>query len=264
MTTPPTIAPIGAVCQVCRGRCAGERVETAPGPKGGTWYIHADMRMCERMGKLRALDLFSGAGGAGMGLHLAGYDVTGVDIRAQPHYPFRFVQGDAFDWLERDLSEYDLIWASPKCQAHSVLTPTAHKGNHEVQLPRVLELLRAQPVPYIVENVQGTQTMMHDPIMLCGSMFGLDVWRHRWFEIGNADVFFLLPSCDHSFAPVLLSGRGNRKIGGRRRGEDAKARRVEASGIDWMTYDEISQAIPPAYSRFLAERVRESQAVEAP
>lgn len=207
----------------------------------------------------RALDLFCCAGGATRGLQLAGYHVTGVDIDPQPRYCGDvFVQGDAFDWLERDLSEFDLIWASPKCQAHSNLTPTAHKGNHEVQLPRVLELLRAQTVPYIVENVQGTQIMMRDPVMLCGSMFGLDVWRHRWFEIGNVDVFFLLPSCDHSFAPVVVSGTPRR--GGIRKEHGAAARR-RALETHWMTRAEMDEAIPPAYSRFLAEQVREVLAV---
>lgn len=188
---------------------------------------------------------------------MAGYHVTGVDIEPQPHYcGDAFIQGDAFDWLENPvrLAEYDLVWASPKCQAHSVLTPTAHKGNHEVQLPRVLDLLRAQPTPYIVENVQGTQTMMRDPVMLCGSMFGLDVWRHRWFEIGNVDVFFLLPSCDHSFAPVLVSGTPRR--GGVRK-EPSAATCRRALQTPWMTRREMDEAIPPAYSRFLAERINE-------
>lgn len=191
-----------------------------------------------------------------MGLHQAGYEVTGVDIRPQPRYPFHFHQGDAFEWLENPtrLAEYDLVWASPKCQAHSVLTPTAHKGNHEIQLPRVLELLRAQSTPYIVENVQGTQTLMRDPVMLCGSMFGLDIWRHRWFEIGNCNVFFLLPPCDHSFAPVLVSGTPRR--GGVRK-EPSAATCRRALETPWMTRKEMDEAIPPAYSRFLAERINE-------
>jgi DNA (cytosine-5)-methyltransferase 1 len=165
-----------------------------------------------------------------------------------------FIRGDAFDWLKRDLSGFDLVWASPKCQAHSKLTPTEHKGNHEVQLPRVLELLRAQPVPYIVENVQGTQTMMSDPIMFCGSMFGLEVWRHRWLEIGNVhDLFFLLPPCDHSFEPVLVSGVFRRK--GQKRREYLLQEKQRAIGIDWMITKELDQAIPPAYSRFLAQHI---------
>lgn len=202
----------------------------------------------------RCLDLFCGAGGAAMGLHQAGYEVIGMDIKSQPRYPFTFQRGNAFDWLEdkERLAQFDLIWASPKCQAHSNLTPTAYKSNHEIQLPRVLDLLRAQPVPYIVENVQGTQILMRDPVMLCGSMFGLDVWRHRWFEIGNVDVFFLLPSCDHSFAPVVVSGTP-RRAGIRQEPCAAACRR--ALETPWMTRAEMDQAIPPAYSRFLAEHI---------
>lgn len=204
---------------------------------------------------MRALDLFCCQGGASAGLVQAGYDVTGVDIEPQPHYPFRFEQGDAFDWLARDLSEFDLIWASPKCQGHSNLTPTAHKGNHEIQLPRVLDLLRAQDVPFIVENVEGAQQHMRNPIMLCGSMFGLNVWRHRWFEVGNTDMFFLLPPCDHSFAPVLISGSPRRDGN---RSEPNAARRRMALETPWMTRAGMDQAIPPAYARFLAEQIQEA------
>lgn len=43
---PLTIAPPGAVCQVCRGACAGELTEAGPGLRGETWYIHADYLVC--------------------------------------------------------------------------------------------------------------------------------------------------------------------------------------------------------------------------
>lgn len=205
---------------------------------------------------MRALDLFCCQGGATRGLQLAGYHVTGVDIEPQPHYcGDAFEQGDAFEWLTRDLSEFDLIWASPKCQGHSVLTPTAHKDNHEIQLPRVLELLRAQPVPFVVENVEGTQVHMRSPVMLCGSMFGLDVWRHRWFELGNTDAFFLLPPCDHSYAPVVVSGSPRR---GGVRTEPSTARRRTALETPWMTRGGMDQAIPPAYARYLALAMQEA------
>jgi len=196
-----------------------------------------------------------------MGLHQAGYEVLGIDCDPQPRYPFAFQQADAFDWLNdpERLAQFDLIWASPKCQAHSNLTPAAYKGNHEVQLPRVLDMLRAQSVPYIVENVPGTEVLMRDPLFLCGTMFGLNIWRHRWFEIGNSSAFFLLPPCNHQGHPVLISGRGMLGVrkGGKRPSEPLKATKEAAIGIDWMITAELDQAIPPVYSRFLAERIME-------
>lgn len=205
----------------------------------------------------KALDLFCAQGGATRGLQLAGYHVTGVDIAPQPRYVGdRFFQDDAFDWLKKDLSEFSLIWASPKCQGHSVLTPTKHKSAHEIQLPRVLEILRAQPIPYIVENVEGTQVYMRNPIMLCGSMFGLNIQRHRWFEMGNTQAFFLLPPCNHSVPPVLISGTTRRLINGKRH-EFSKADCADASGIDWMSRAGLDQAIPPAYATFLARQMQE-------
>lgn len=211
------------------------------------------------MSKLRALDLFCCAGGASMGLHRAGYEVTGVDIAPQPRYPFTFVQDDAFAWLQGErepLTSFDLIWASPKCQAHSVLTPIAYKDNHEMQLPHVLDLLRAQSVPFIVENVQGAQPYMRNPVMLCGSMFGLKLWRHRWFEIGNAAPFFLLPPCNHGFAPVLISGSPRRN--GSRKEPSTEERRA-ALETPWMTRIDMDQAIPPAYAEFLARHIRQQE-----
>lgn len=208
---------------------------------------------------MKALDLFCCAGGATKGLQQAGYHVTGVDITAQPRYCGDvFYQDDAFAWLRGDrepLKNFDLIWASPKCQGHSVLTPAAHKDKHEIQLPTVLELLRAQPVPYIVENVEGTQVYMRNPIMLCGSMFGLNIRRHRWFELGNSDAFFLLPPCSHGDRPILISGQGSRIINGKRNPRLPLSIKNKAIEINWMNREELSQAIPPAYSAFLAKQL---------
>lgn len=204
---------------------------------------------------LRALDLFCCAGGATRGLQEVGYHVTGVDIRPQPHYcGDAFVQADA---MEIDWAGYDLIWASPPCQRYSECTPVNYKSLHPDLLPVVADRLRRQETPYIIENVEMAAHLLRSPIKLCGSMFGLDFWRHRYFEIGNADVFFLTPPCDHSYAPVLITGQGNRLVNGKRPGRVPVAVQRKAMQIDWMSRDELSEAIPPAYSRFLAERITE-------
>lgn len=201
----------------------------------------------------KCLDLFCGAGGAARGLQEAGYYVTGIDIRPQPRYAGdRFIQGDA---MALDWTGYDLIWASPPCEMYSELTPVEYRATHPDLLPDVLSRLRQQPTPYIVENVAGARRHFHSPVVLCGSMFGLPIQRHRWFEIGNADVFFLLPPCNHSEPPVLVSGRGMRKIDGMRWGGSTMPEMKKAMGIDWMIRDELRDAIPPAYSRFLAGHI---------
>ena len=211
----------------------------------------------------RALDLFCGAGGATKGLQLAGYYVTGVDIEPQPHYiGERFVQDDAMTWLrgEREpLDSFNLIWASAPCQYYSELVPPAYRALHPDLLGETLARLRSQSTPYIVENVAGARLHFRDAVVLCGSMFGLPIQRHRWFEIGNVDVFFLLPPCNHSESPVLVSGRGMRKVNGARRKENTVAEKRIAMDINWMSSDEIEEAIPPAYSKFLAEKISEAK-----
>lgn len=144
---------------------------------------------------LRALDLFCGAGGASEGLRRAGFEVVGVDVEPQPEYPFRFVLADALTFpLEDVRAQYDLVWASPRCQA---FTAYRRRHNHvrpvENQIPATRARLRATGVPYVIENVPGAP--LASPVRLCGSMFGLDVRRHRLFETSFPVE---VPSCDHS------------------------------------------------------------------
>lgn len=205
---------------------------------------------------LKCLDLFCGAGGASMGLHRAGFEVTGVDIRPQPNYPFRFCLGNA---LYFDLSGFDLVWASPPCQAY-----VQRNKNLNTKWPKLIEPIRKRlqesGIPYIIENVEGAP--LHNPTLLCGTMFGLKVRRHRLFE---HPLFFVLPpTCNHwgrvsegTFAGVYAFGaRGRRRGKGKR---DPKCDRgpnwAESMGIDWMNKDELREAIPPAYSEFLGRCV---------
>lgn len=200
----------------------------------------------------KALDLFCCAGGAGMGLHRAGFDVVGVDIKPQPRYPFEFHKADA---LSYPLDGFDFIWASPPCQDYSSLKGLAG-GERGKMIPEVREKLAAYGRPYVIENVVGSD--LQNPVCLCGSMFGLGVWRHRLFELSWPLVF--VPQCQHDLVPkpIDVTGTGGpfkgiRKSpgGGISRKPENLKHASEVMGIDWMTRREISQAIPPAYSEYL-------------
>jgi len=130
---------------------------------------------------MKLLDLFCGAGGAGKGYMDAGFDVTGIDIEAQPDYPGTFIQSDALAYLAAHGHEYDAIHASPPCQASSALSKGTNKGKYYLNLiPATRALLALQNKPTIIENVQGSD--LRRDLTLCGEMFGLAVIRHRYFE----------------------------------------------------------------------------------
>lgn len=204
----------------------------------------------------RVLDLFSGAGGAAMGLHRAWPDaeITGVDIKPMPRYPFRFVQADAMTF---DLSEYDFIWASPPCQGYSAMKHFATEERPKL-IADVRAVLDQAAVPYVIENVAGAKSEMINPLMLCGTMFGLRVRRHRLFEC-IPPIYFAPATCRH-WLKVARQGRmPNREteficVTGDF-SDQPYARR--AMGIDWMNRAELGEAIPPAYSEYIARQIRQ-------
>lgn len=158
------------------------------------------------MNRPLALDLFCGAGGASMGLHRAGFHVTGVDIRPQPRYPFRLWQGDAL-LIRHKLRSFDFIWASPPCQAFTAYKRRPnHVADRDDLIPMVRELLIESGKPFVIENVPGAP--LENPITLCGSMFGLDVRRHRLFE---ASFPILVPGCQHGRQAPRFPQATNRK-----------------------------------------------------
>jgi DNA (cytosine-5)-methyltransferase 1 len=215
----------------------------------------------------RLLDLFCGAGGAAMGYHRAGFDVVGVDNRPQPHYPFEFYQADALEFCAQHGAEYDVIHASPPCQAYSEATPVLYRALHPDLIAPTRDALQATGHPYVIENVESARALLVNPVMLCGTMFLLPIWRHRYFELFPR-VFVLVHPCNHNRTPVEIDGiqlqvpvlctgggdgqRANRKTH-RPRGKVCDIRL--AMGIDWMVQSELTEAIPPAYTEFIGRQL---------
>lgn len=234
---------------------------------------------------MRLLDLFCNAGGAGMGYHRAGFEVFGVDLIPQRNYPFPLHQGDAIAVLNallrgeqvvfvaRDgtehrlsLADFDALHGSPPCQGYTEMVAPGQIG-----APLLIDPIRAgfqaSGKPWIIENVVGARRAMREPVLLCGSMFGLgaqgcQLQRHRLFE---SNIVVSAPSaCRHDGRPVIgvyggharrraasAGGRGTRDVweGGHR------AAMSEAMGMTWATCAEMSEAIPPAYTEHLGRQL---------
>lgn len=216
---------------------------------------------------MRLLDLFCGAGGAGVGYHRAGFEIVGIDTKPQPNYPFEFHQADA---LTYPLDGFDIIHASPPCQVHSVLSHLAN-SRHEDLIPQIRMRLVKSGKAYIIENVPGAPLI--NPIMLCGTFFGLktgnaQLRRHRMFEVNFG--FSLTITCKHNGRTIGIFGNKARDTAAEKRhytkpknsrGQPpsdilfTKEEAFEAMGIDWMNMKELSQAIPPAYTEFIGRQL---------
>ena len=240
---------------------------------------------------MRLLDLFCGAGGAAVGYQRAGFDeIVGVDIEPQKNYPFEFVQADAMTY---SLDGFDAIHASPPCQKFTALNSMWNSRGHEDLLTPTQKRLREFGGFYAIENVPGAP--MADYITLCGSMFGLgsgdaELRRHRLFEL--AGFAMLTSPCQHYTRARVVGvygghGRDRRRtvgeygdgngrypatvqVTGHAGGSSVRdgkqqfstAQRAEAMGIDWMTGDELSQAIPPAYTEYIGRELLRQMAAE--
>lgn len=200
--------------------------------------------------KFKCADLFSGAGGAAMGMHRAGFEVEGWDIAPQKNYPFKLNVADA---LAADLSGFDFIWASPPCQRHSSMS-NCRPGLADTYpdlIAATRAKLRASGLPYIIENVVGAP--LENPITLCGAMFGLQTYRHRLFE---SNIPLTAPAHPDHATPTSKAGHWRPGTFISVAGHCAPMEMArKAMGIDWMNRGELAEAIPPAYSYHLANQI---------
>jgi DNA (cytosine-5)-methyltransferase 1 len=199
--------------------------------------------------------------------HRAGFEVVGVDLEPQPQYPFEFHQADA---LTFDLEGFDFYHASPVCKGYTKSNrpnqkSTITKDDYPKLIRDVRARLKATGKPYVIENVMGAKGDLNANLLLCASMFGLPMERHRLFEIGNINTFILPPGpCNHKIAHISVVGHsvwdsrleGTPRKDGRRRPDSVPlAVGREAMGIPWMGIETLAQAIPPAYTEWIGRQL---------
>lgn len=208
---------------------------------------------------MRLLDAYCGQGGAAGGYARAGFEVVGVDLADHSAvYPFEFHQGDAVQFILDHGHEFDVIHASPPCQAHSTITNAVARKQHLDLIPATREALHQVNKPFIIENVEGARKVLVDPVRLCGSAFGLKVRRHRYFETS-----FTVPelACRHREQGPVVGVYGNIERGDYSRRPDGTYRGRKANspeqasaalgGTEWMTWRGMTQCIPPAYTEYI-------------
>jgi DNA (cytosine-5)-methyltransferase 1 len=198
-----------------------------------------------------------------MGYARAGFEVVGVDIKPQPHYPFEFHQADALAAFSRNGKGFDVVHASPPCQAFSSLH---HRWDtvHPDLVALTRSRLQDDGLPYVIENVRLAPLI--EPVMLCGSMFGLGAvcrdgqWRylrrHRYFEVPWLAFAMLEMDCAHDGQALGVYGTGSSRLEREHNGYQGLSwEREAAMGIDWMTKAENAQAIPPAYTEWIGTQL---------
>lgn len=207
--------------------------------------------------KPRLLDLFSCAGGAGVGYARAGFDVVGVDIDPQPNYPYEHHIGDALQYLAKHGKDFDAIHASPPCQGYTSLK-AVHGNPWPLLIEPVRNLLEQIGKPYVIENVQGAP--IRRDMILCGEMFGLRVLRHRYFELGN----WTGTAPDHQPHRGRVAGWRHGQyydgpyfaVYGNGGGKGTVAQWQDAMGIDWTSdRRELAEAIPPAFTHHIGTQL---------
>lgn len=204
------------------------------------------------MPKINVLDLCCKAGGCSKGFVDAGFHVVGVDIVPQPNYPFEFYCEDGLRFLSRHSREFDLISVSPPCQKYSKSTKQWRKAGKEYPdlISKFRKLLIKVGRPYVIENVPGAPLI--NPIFLNGAMFGLLVHRPRFFECSFPVVQPVMPVVPKpvKMGRPVKDGDYIQPVGH----FSGVAYARKQMRIDWMTIEEMAQAIPPAYTEYIAQQ----------
>jgi hypothetical protein len=197
---------------------------------------------------VRLLDLFCGAGGAGVGYHRAGFEVVGVDIEPQPNFPFEFVQADAMTY---PLDGFDAIHASPPCQAYSLASGYQGKGAR-AKYPELVgptrDLLVQTGLPWVIENVPNAP--IRKDLLLCGEMFGLRLHRHRIFELGGRFAMMQHPHSPHRLKggkAQLPHRSGLRPTGSRQLQRPRRRQRRDGDRLDET--ERACRGYPPSIHR---------------
>lgn len=206
----------------------------------------------------RILDVYCGAGGAGMGYYRAGWHVVGTDLHPQPNYPFEFHQADALEVLAYSgewISQFQAAHTSPPCQAWSKMS-NCRPGLSE-KYPALIEPTREllqkhwSDVPWVIENVEGAPLV--EPIMLCGHMFGYELYRHRYFE---SNVQLTAPMHPAHVKPASKAGHWKPGTIMSVSGHVAPVKLArEVMDMDWTTRDELAEAIPPYYTEHIGRQL---------
>ena len=218
---------------------------------------------------MKALDLFCGGGGAALGLIAAGFDVTGIDRNPKHEkvYPGRFVQNRVEALRPQVLDDFDLIWASPPCQAYSASTPISHRDKYPDLVEWTCNFMADHPMT-VIENVPGAP-LCYD-LMLTGPMFGLnEIERKRYFELSWWSITQPEnPKIERTKPPLPVrrnpSYSSNTIRHWTKRGYVFKSLRANKAalkaGMDIttdMTVEQIGEAIPPAYAEYIGRSAME-------
>jgi DNA (cytosine-5)-methyltransferase 1 len=214
------------------------------------------------------IDRFCGEGGAAAGYVAEGFRVWGVDNNPKLKARYlasgaeRFICADANTW-EPDEEPAAGHW-SPPCKDWTDLVAQSGGDGTGWMLPHAIERARASGRPYVVENVESARTkpLMDGAVMLCGSMFGLGGWtgpvayrvlkRHRLFLTS----FPVLAPPDACSGAAVIGVYGTGGGGQMTRGYKASLAQARVvMQMPWASRDGVSQAIPPAYTRYLGEHL---------